>query len=86
MSTKADPKAQKHMLSQKPDIIVSTPAKILTHLNQKNIHLKESLETLIIDEADLMFSFGFENDLKSVFEHLPPTYQVNKFYIFNFQF
>lgn len=63
------------MLSQKPDIIVSTPARILSHLNQKNILLKEHLETLVIDEADLMFSFGFDNDLKNVLEHLPPNYQ-----------
>lgn len=77
LSAKGDPAAQKHILSQKPDIIVSTPARILTHLNQKNIIVKDSLETLVIDEADLMFSFGFENDLKNVLEHLPPTYQVN---------
>ena len=76
LTAKADPTAQKHLLTQKPDIIVSTPARILSHLNQKNIIVKESLETLVIDEADLMFSFGFENDLKGVLEHLPPTYQV----------
>lgn len=76
LSSKGDPAAQKHLLLQKPDIVISTPARILSHLNQKNILLKESLETLVIDEADLMFSFGFENDLKGVLEHLPPTYQV----------
>jgi ATP-dependent RNA helicase DDX56/DBP9 len=78
LSAKGEPAAQKHLLAQKPDIIISTPARILSHLNQKNIVLKESLETLVIDEADLMFSFGFENDLKSVLEHVPPTYQVRK--------
>lgn len=76
LSSKGDPAAQKHLLTQKPDIIVSTPARILSHLNQKNIVVKDCLETLVIDEADLMFSFGFENDLKHVLEHLPPTYQV----------
>lgn len=76
LSAKSEPAAQKHLLAQKPDIIVSTPARILSQLNQKNIVVKESLETLVIDEADLMFSFGFENDLKGVLEHLPPTYQV----------
>lgn len=76
LSAKNEPAAQKHMLTQKPDIIISTPARILSHLNQKNVIVKDTLETLVIDEADLMFSFGFENDLKSVLEHLPPTYQV----------
>lgn len=76
LSSKGDPAAQKHMLAMKPDIVVSTPARILSHLNQKNIVLKDSLESLVIDEADLMFSFGYEADLKKVFEFLPPTYQV----------
>lgn len=85
LSAKNDPAAQKHLLAQKPDIVLSTPARILSHLKQKNINLKE-LETLVIDEADLMFSFGFEQDLKNVLEHLPPTYQVEKslFYFTNF--
>lgn len=77
LSAKSDPAAQKHLLAQKPDIVVSTPARILSHLIQKNIVLKDCLETLVVDEADLMFSFGFENDLKGVLEHLPPTYQVS---------
>lgn len=38
---------------------------------------------LVIDEADLMFSFGFENDLKIIFEHLPATYQVGLIIVLN---
>lgn len=64
------------MLSERPDIVVSTPAKILTHLKAGNVNLKEGLETLIIDEADLVFSFGFEAELKEVFGYLPPIYQA----------
>lgn len=69
--------AQKHMLSERPDIVVATPARILTHLQSGDVELKKSLETLIIDEADLVFSFGFENDLKQVLNYLPPIYQVS---------
>lgn len=64
------------MLSKYPDVIISTPAKILTQLQSGNISLKNSLETLVIDEADLVFSFGFENDLKGIVDHLPSIYQV----------
>lgn len=28
--------------------------------------MKESLEILVIDEADLMLSFGYEDDVKNV--------------------
>lgn len=76
LSSNIEQSAQKHMLSERPDIVVSTPAKILTHLKAGNVNLKEGLETLIIDEADLVFSFGFEAELKEVFGYLPPIYQA----------
>ncbi|XP_059618310.1 probable ATP-dependent RNA helicase DDX56 [Phlebotomus argentipes] len=67
---------QKHLLSERPDIVVSTPAKILHHLKVGNVELGDSFSTLIIDEADLMFSFGFEAELKEVLSHLPAIYQA----------
>lgn len=67
---------QKHTVYDRPDIIVSTPSKILAQLKAENLNLKDGLETLIIDEADLIFSFGFENDLKAILDYLPPIYQV----------
>lgn len=33
-------------------------------MNAGNLDLKESLELLVIDEADLVFSFGYEDDVK----------------------
>lgn len=54
------------MLAEKPDILVSTPARLLAHLQADNVSLKESLEILVIDEADLVFSFGYQNDLQAL--------------------
>lgn len=51
---------------EKPDIVVGTPSRVLMHMNQKTLCLRESLQALVIDEADLIFSFGFEEDLKSL--------------------
>lgn len=34
--------------------------------SNQTIRLKKSLEILVIDEADLLFSFGYEEDLKSL--------------------
>lgn len=65
------------LLSKHPDVIISTPGRILAQLQSGNINLKSSLETLVIDEADLVFSFGFENDLKGIVDHLPSIYQVS---------
>jgi len=65
----------KSLLSEKPDIVVATPTRILSHLTKKNLNLKESLELLVIDEADLVFSFGFEEDLKKLLGFFPSVYQ-----------
>jgi ATP-dependent RNA helicase DDX56/DBP9 len=60
--------AQKQLLSTKPDIIVSTPTKILNHLKDQasSIDLKSSLELIVIDEADLLLSFGYEEEMKAL--------------------
>ncbi|KAA0704286.1 putative ATP-dependent RNA helicase DDX56 [Triplophysa tibetana] len=75
ISTTADLSAQKPILMEKPDIVVGTPSRIQAHINAQNLTLS-SLEVLVIDEADLLFSFGFEGDLKILLCHLPKIYQA----------
>lgn len=70
----------KLLLAEKPDIIISTPGKLLSHLKSKSIEsLKETLEFLVIDEADLMFSFGYESDIQEVLKMIVPTHGVQSF-------
>ncbi|KYQ47479.1 putative ATP-dependent RNA helicase DDX56, partial [Trachymyrmex zeteki] len=76
LSLQTDLNAQKLLLRDMPDIIVVTPGRLLQHLKAKNLMLKHSLDTLIIDEAYLLFSFGYEEDLKAVLAHLPTVYQA----------
>ncbi|XP_034048554.1 probable ATP-dependent RNA helicase DDX56 [Thalassophryne amazonica] len=75
ISGKADLSTQRPLLMEKPDVVVGTPSRVLAHLNAQNLVLRSSLETLVIDEADLLFSFGFEADLKKLLCHLPKIYQ-----------
>ncbi|XP_045922929.1 probable ATP-dependent RNA helicase DDX56 isoform X3 [Micropterus dolomieu] len=75
ISGKADLSAQRPILMEKPDVVVGTPSRALAHLNARNLVLHSSLETLVVDEADLLFSFGFEADLKNLLCHLPKIYQ-----------
>jgi ATP-dependent RNA helicase DDX56/DBP9 len=62
--------AQKQALATKPDIVVATPTKILQHLKDEQqaalLGLKTSLEMLVIDEADLLLSFGYEDDMRTL--------------------
>ncbi|XP_061396695.1 probable ATP-dependent RNA helicase DDX56 [Musca vetustissima] len=71
----SDTVAQRHVLSERPDVVVTTPAKVLAHMQSGAMDLKH-LETLVVDEADLVFSFGFEKDVKKLVEYLPPIYQA----------
>jgi len=58
------------------NILISTPSKILAHINNKTVDLQKDLKFLVIDEADIMFSYGYEQDLKTLVNHLPTIYQA----------
>ncbi|XP_076677356.1 putative ATP-dependent RNA helicase DDX56 isoform X2 [Andrena cerasifolii] len=76
VSPQVDLSAQKPLLAEKPDIVVGTPSRLLQHLKANNVKLKQSLETLIVDEADLIFSFGYEDEIKNLLNYLPTVYQA----------
>lgn len=72
-----DAAAQRHALAERPDIVVATPSKILAHAEAGNgIVDLQHIETLVVDEADLIFAFGYEKDFKRLMKHLPPIYQA----------
>ena len=56
------------ILIEKPDILVATPSRLLAHIRAGNVDVKQSLEMLVVDEADLVFSFGYEGDSKELLE------------------
>lgn len=66
----------KPLLRDLPDIIVGTPGRLAQHIKDNNLDLSSSLSMLVIDEADLIFSFGFEADLRFLLGKLPPIYQA----------
>ena len=68
--------SQKPLLMEKPDIVIGTPSRVLAHIQAQNLDLRESLEMLVIDEADLVFSFGYESDVKAIIAHLPKICQA----------
>jgi ATP-dependent RNA helicase DDX56/DBP9 len=77
LSTDIAPSLIKPLLIEKrPEIIVSTPSKIVAELEANTLTLKESLHTLVIDEADLVLSFGYDEDLHKIMSYLPKIYQA----------
>jgi len=81
------------LLSDKPDVVIATPSRALALLQSKVIlsgviyHDKfdiflqtlsiSSLESLVIDEADLILSYGHDEDVRQIFSgsFLPKVYQ-----------
>ena len=82
------------MLSDKPDIVVGTPARALSLLQSKVkpiLSLLASLlnqytfiqaldltllESLVIDEADLILSYGHDQDVRTILSsHVPKVFQ-----------
>ncbi|KAG0636313.1 P-loop containing nucleoside triphosphate hydrolase protein [Tuber brumale] len=68
-------KVQQSLLSEKPDVIVSTPSRVLVHINISK-SLTSQLTHLVIDEADLVLSYGYEDDLQGVSKALPKGLQT----------
>ena len=71
-----DVAAVKPLLRDLPDIIVGTPGRLAQHIKEENVDLSQSLSMLVIDEADLIFSYGFEADLRYLLAKLPSIYQA----------
>ncbi len=49
---------QEALLRDRPDVIVATPAGLVAHVRSGALDLKRTVETLVVDEADLILSFG----------------------------
>ncbi|KAJ1651275.1 ATP-dependent DNA/RNA helicase [Dispira simplex] len=67
---------QKPLLKERPDVIISTPKRILVHLDDSNVVLKDTVEYLVVDEADLVLSYGHGSDIARLQGYLPTIYQA----------
>jgi ATP-dependent RNA helicase RhlE len=56
------------------DIVVATPGRLLDHVQQKTIDLRQ-VEILVLDEADRMLDMGFIHDIRRILALLPATRQ-----------
>ena len=52
------------------DILVATPGRLLDHISQKTLDLR-NIEYLILDEADRMLDMGFIRDIRKIISLLP---------------
>ncbi|TKY89541.1 hypothetical protein EX895_001326 [Sporisorium graminicola] len=77
VAREASDKVQRLLLSEKPDVVIATPSKALNYLQNGSLDLKTGMESLAIDEADLILSYGHDADVKSLLggNFLPSHFQ-----------
>ncbi len=71
-------RSQVEVLRKGIDIIVATPGRLLDLVNQRIINLN-SIEVLVLDEADTMLDMGFIHDIKKVVSKVPKSRQTLMF-------
>ena len=65
---------QREMLKAGCDIIIATPGRLIDYLKQHVFSLN-SIEAVVLDEADRMFDLGFIKDIRFLFRRMPPREQ-----------
>jgi superfamily II DNA/RNA helicase len=69
---------EKAALSKGADIIVATPGRLISHLNQGYVKFNQ-IEVLVLDEADRMLDIGFYDDIMRITSYVPKKRQTLMF-------
>ncbi|KAI9895968.1 hypothetical protein PsorP6_018881 [Peronosclerospora sorghi] len=56
--------------------LLPTPGRLVTHLEAGNLTPKDSVDTVVIDEADLVVSFRYGENIRTIFNALPKACQT----------
>ncbi|KAJ5679272.1 ATP-dependent RNA helicase dbp9 [Penicillium macrosclerotiorum] len=75
LTQKVSDAVQRSMLADFPDLIISTPTRVLANVNNSALSL-EKLTHLVIDEADLVLSYGYDEDINSLSKAIPRGVQT----------
>ena len=69
---------ERDALSRGADIIVATPGRLISHLNQGYVKFSQ-IEVLVLDEADRMLDIGFYDDIMHIISYVPRKRQTLMF-------
>jgi superfamily II DNA/RNA helicase len=69
-----DIKQQTTTLRKGVEVLISTPGRLLDHMEQKNVSLSQ-VEVLVLDEADRMLDMGFLPDISRILQQIPSSSQ-----------
>ncbi|KAI8630739.1 ATP-dependent rRNA helicase SPB4 [Xylariaceae sp. FL1651] len=67
-------------LRHSPNVIISTPGRLVELLSSPHVHCPQSsFEILVLDEADRLLDLGFKNELQGILSRLPKQRRTGLF-------
>lgn len=67
---------QEQTLKLRPDIVIATPGRFIDHIRNSASFSVDSVEVLVIDEADRMLEEGFHDELNEIMSLIPSKRQT----------
>ncbi|KAI1393296.1 DEAD-domain-containing protein [Hypoxylon trugodes] len=72
-------KVQEAELRLRPDVIIATPGRFIDHMRNSASFSTDTVEILVLDEADRMLEDGFADELNEILTTLPKSRQTMLF-------
>ncbi|KAG0642070.1 putative ATP-dependent RNA helicase [Tuber brumale] len=72
-------KVQETELKKRPDVIIATPGRFIDHMRNSQGFSVESIEIIVMDEADRMLEDGFADELNEIINAIPKSRQTMLF-------
>ncbi|CAG8385841.1 unnamed protein product [Penicillium salamii] len=70
---------QENVLKKRPDVIIATPGRFIDHMRNSPSFTVDTLEILVLDEADRMLEDGFADELNEILTTIPKNRQTMLF-------
>jgi ATP-dependent RNA helicase DDX27 len=70
---------QEAVLKTRPDVVIATPGRFIDHMRNSASFQVDTLEILVLDEADRMLEEGFESQLDEILTTIPKSRQTMLF-------